>query len=77
MFYTYVLVSSDGKHYIGSTSDLKRRVNQHNAGNVSSTKSRGVMKLVYYEACLSKEKAQAREQYFKTGFGRRYLKGRT
>ncbi|MEX1123714.1 MAG: GIY-YIG nuclease family protein [Patescibacteria group bacterium] len=76
MYYTYVLASPDGKHYIGSTSDLKRRVGRHNAGNVSSTKSRGELKLVYFEACLSKERALVREKYFKTGFGRRYLRNR-
>jgi len=34
------------------------------------------LKLVYYEACISKEKAFKREKYFKSGFGRRFLTSR-
>lgn len=32
--------------------------------------------MIYYEACLSKQAAIRREKYFKTGFGRRFLKNR-
>jgi len=74
-FYTYVLKSViDEKLYVGWTNDLKSRLAEHNKGNVPATKSRGPLELVYYEAGLSKEKAIAREKYFKTGFGRRFLK---
>lgn len=77
MYYTYVLRSKkDNKLYIGFTDDLKSRVNKHNKGLVISTKSRIPLELVYYEACLSEEKAVKREKYFKTGFGRRFLKDR-
>lgn len=77
MFYTYVLHSdSDGRLYIGWTNDLDRRLLEHNLGKTPSTQSRRPLRLVYYEACLDKEKAIAREKYFKTGFGRRFLKSR-
>lgn len=77
MFYTYVLKSKiDGNLYIGWTDDLKNRFNQHNRGTVESTKTRIPFDLVYYEACLSKEKAIEREKQLKTGFGRAYLKRR-
>lgn len=77
MFYTYVLRSlKDGNLYIGFTEDLKRRVLDHNKGLVDSTKLRIPLELIYYEACLSKEKALRREKYFKTGFGRNFLKNR-
>jgi putative endonuclease len=77
MYYTYVLRSAkDQKLYIGHTSDLKRRYNQHTNGLVESTKLRRPLELVYYEACLESDKAIKREHYFKTGFGRRYLKER-
>ncbi|MBI5357225.1 GIY-YIG nuclease family protein [Candidatus Collierbacteria bacterium] len=76
-YYTYILRSEkDRKLYIGSTSNLKRRIKQHALGNVSSTKSRRPLVLVYYEACLKKNKASERELYFKTGFGRGFLKNR-
>ncbi len=76
-FYTYVLRSKkDGKLYIGQTEDLKSRVEKHNNGLVTATTPRIPLKLVYYEACLDKDKAIKREKYFKTGFGRRYLSSR-
>ena len=62
--------------YIGWTDDLKNRLKSHNAGKVKSTKDRMPLELIYYEACLNKEKAILREKYFKTGFGRRFLKNR-
>jgi putative endonuclease len=77
MYYTYVLKSlRDGKLYIGWTVDLRNRINRHNRGEVESTKFRFPLKLVYYEACLSKAKAIAREKSLKTGFGRAYLEKR-
>ncbi len=77
MFYTYVLRSKkDGKLYVGFTDNLKRRFSEHNGGLVKSTKDRLPFELVYYEACNDKDKALKREKYFKTGFGRRFLKDR-
>ena len=77
MFYTYVLKSKkDGELYIGFSSDLKKRLGEHNKGLVDITKHRRPFELVYYEACRNKEKALAREKSLKTGFGRSYLKRR-
>ena len=75
MYYTYVLKSViDDKLYIGWTDNLKRRLVTHNSGQVNATAFRRPLELVYYEACTNKERAIAREKYFKTGFGRRFLK---
>ncbi len=77
MFYTYVLKSTkDNKLYIGFSSNLKKRLEEHNKGLVRATSTRFPFKLVYYEACCDKEKAVAREKTLKTGFGRSYLKKR-
>ncbi|MCK4233425.1 GIY-YIG nuclease family protein [candidate division WOR-3 bacterium] len=77
MFFTYVIQSKkDGRFYTGSTSDLRKRLNEHNTGKVRSTKSRGPFVLIYYEACLDKQDALAREKYLKSGMGKRYLKNR-
>lgn len=77
MFFTYVLQSRiDNKYYVGSTNDLRKRLGEHNNGKVRSTKNRVPLDLVYYEACLDKIKAIKREKYFKTGFGRGFLKNR-
>ncbi|MBI3366550.1 GIY-YIG nuclease family protein [Candidatus Roizmanbacteria bacterium] len=76
-YYTYILLSKkDNKYYIGSTSNLITRFKFHNQGRVQATKYRRPFVLVYYEACLSKIKAEERERYFKTGFGRGFLKNR-
>lgn len=76
-YYTYVLKSLKNEDlYIGWTNDLVSRVNNHNKGKILSTKSKIPFKLVYYEACLSKEAAIKREKVLKTGFGRKYLKRR-
>ena len=74
-YYTYVLLSlKDHELYISWTNDLKERISKHNKGLVESTKSRQPFKLVYFEACLSKQSAILREKQLKTGFGRLYLK---
>ncbi|PIU03760.1 excinuclease ABC subunit C [Candidatus Shapirobacteria bacterium CG08_land_8_20_14_0_20_39_18] len=76
-YYTYVLKSKqDGFLYIGWTDDLRRRLALHNTGKVESTRGRRPMYLVYYEACLSKEKAISREKTLKTGFGRKFINSR-
>jgi putative endonuclease len=77
MYYTYVLKSKkDGKFYIGWTDDLKARFERHQKGYVGATENRRPLELVYYEACTNREKSLKREKYFKTGFGRRFLKER-
>jgi putative endonuclease len=77
VYYVYVLLSErDGKFYTGSTPDLKRRFALHCAGRVPSTRNRRPLKLMYYEAALSKDDAIRRERYLKTGMGKRYLRNR-
>ena len=75
MNYTYILLSKkDHKLYVGWTSNLKLRKRCHDLGQVVATRDRRPLELVYYEACVSEGKAVAREKYFKTGFGRKFLK---
>jgi putative endonuclease len=76
-FYTYVLLSKkDCKYYVGWTDNLRKRIAKHQKGLVLATEDRLPVELVYYEACISKSRAISREKYFKTGFGRRFLKSR-
>ena len=77
MFYIYVLISEKDKELnVGFTKELKKRFDEHEKGLVASTAHRRSLKLVYYEACLNKNDVIAREKYFKTGFGRRFLRNR-
>ena len=74
--YTYVLLCRDGNWYIGSTDDLKRRLDEHRDGECADTCKRLPVELVYYEACRSLEAARQRERQLKTGFGRGHLNRR-
>ncbi|KKQ77045.1 MAG: hypothetical protein US98_C0015G0010 [Parcubacteria group bacterium GW2011_GWC1_38_6] len=62
--------------YIGYTNNLKKRLTEHNRGVNFSTKGKIPWKLIYYEACVNKNDAKRREEYFKTNQGRRLLKRR-
>lgn len=75
--FVYVLESAkDGKWYTGFTRDLRKRFKQHCDGKVTSTKGRGPLSLIYFEASKDEHDAFARELYLKTGMGKRYLKNR-
>jgi len=77
MYYVYLLRSEkNGKWYTGCTSDLRKRFKEHSDNRSTYTKNKGPWKLIYYEACSSKDDAYAREKYLGTGMGRRYLKNR-
>ena len=77
MFYNYILQSlRNGELYTGFSNDLKRRLQEHNQGLNFSTKRYRPWKLIYYEACINKNDAKRREEYFKTSQGRRLLKRR-
>lgn len=66
MFYIYILKSKkDGKCYIGSTNDLRRRFKEHNDKKVFSTKARVPFELVYYESYKSNKDARHREKNLK------------
>ena len=75
MFVMYILRSlQDNDLYIGSTSDLMRRLREHNAGLVKATKHRTPFKLVYAEAYADEGEARHREQNLKLhGRARRQL----
>jgi len=74
-YYVYVLISlKDNNFYIGSTNNLKRRLQQHNNGENVSTAIRRPFILIYFEGHLSKTDAQRREKYFKTTKGKVMLR---
>ena len=76
-YYTYVLESlKDGNHYTGYTENLRSRFEQHEKGEVDSTKNRRPLKLIYFEGCLNQKDALRREKYLKTHYGKMFLKKR-
>jgi putative endonuclease len=74
-WFAYVLRSQkDGGLYVGMAKDVEGRVKEHNRGYNSSTRSRVPLTLIYFEKCVSREKAREREKYLKSGKGREFLK---
>jgi len=63
----------DMDFYVGLTKDLKLRFENHRKGLVESTKNRRPLRLIYYEACVSRDDARQREKYLKTYHGRMFL----
>ncbi len=75
MFYVYILFSKkDQKFYIGYTTNLKRRLKEHEGGMVDSTKYRRPLILIMYEAYIAQQDAKARELFFKATKGKMQLR---
>lgn len=66
MYCVYILISiKDSRLYIGRTDHLRERILQHHAGQVTSTRNRRPLKLVYYEAYTDREDSKRREKGLK------------
>jgi putative endonuclease len=76
MFYTYLIENQNDKSwYIGYSSNLKRRIYDHqNKNGCCTTSLKKNWKLIYYEAYINKKDALGRERFLKNGGGRRFLK---
>lgn len=78
MQYVYILQSQEdnGYYYIGTTRNLKDRLNNHNWHTVKSTKTMAPYKVIWYCAFSDKKKALNFEKYLKTGSGIAFYKKR-
>lgn len=67
MWYFYILQSLKDPDYFyrGSTGDLRKRLEEHNRGEMKSTKARTPYRVVYYEAYLTEITARLRESSVK------------
>lgn len=73
--YVYVMESiNNSELYIGYTTDLNKRLQEHNRGLNFSTKPYKPWKLIHYEAYRNEKDARRRENYLKTSQGARILK---
>lgn len=63
MWYVYVLesISRPGQLYVGYSTNLKRRLEQHNQGRTRSTKPYAPWKIIFYEAYTLLSDAKRRE----------------
>ncbi|MDO8444122.1 MAG: GIY-YIG nuclease family protein [bacterium] len=75
MWHVYALKGKD-KIYIGSTENLKRRIQEHTKGKTYSTRRMGKLRLIFCESFVSKIDALKQEKFYKTGYGREVLKGK-
>jgi putative endonuclease len=62
MYYEYILQNTKNKKfYIGYTTSVSQRIQEHNLGKTKSTKIAGKWILVYYEGYRDKRDATQRE----------------
>lgn len=65
-YYVYLLVSTDGvRSYVGWTTDLDRRLQQHNAGSGARSTRGRAWSLVYAERHSTRHGAMSREWHLK------------
>lgn len=66
MYYAYILHSLvKDRYYIGHTSNLEKRLDQHNSGRTRSTSAYKPWKLVCFEKYETKSEAYKREREIK------------
>ena len=77
MFQSYIIKSlKDQTYYYGSTENLEKRIQVHNSGKVRFTKGHTPYKLNYYENFKTRKEAIARERFYKTIDGYKWLKSK-
>ncbi len=78
MYYVYLIKSTAfaDQTYIGFTSDLRERLDAHNAGKSKHTAKYKPWVLVSYHAFANKQRAREFEYYLKTGSGQAFAKKR-
>jgi len=76
MYYTYILqsLSHPDQQYVGHTSDLLKRLSEHNEGKSISTCKYRPWKVNTYFAFEEVDKALQFEMYLKSGSGRVFRK---
>ena len=67
VYFVYILKSTNtGRYYVGHTDDLERRLTEHNAGYVKSTKAGTPWERLYSESFPDRSTASARERQIKS-----------
>ena len=77
-FWVYILQSeSTGKIYIGHTSNLERRLQEHNDKHLGkqryTRKQQGPWIMIFSEEMPSRSEAMKREKFLKSGSGREWI----
>jgi putative endonuclease len=73
MTFVYILHSDKFKrYYVGMSDNTERRLSEHNAGYVKSTKAFIPWKIIHQEKFEARIEARKREKYLKSAAGRRW-----
>ncbi len=70
----YILELSIGQYYIGSTSDLNRRILEHERGKVTSTKGKRPLRIVFRRELSSIKEARQIEYKLKSYKNKKIVK---
>ncbi|NUN07744.1 MAG: GIY-YIG nuclease family protein [Ignavibacteriaceae bacterium] len=77
MHFVYILRNSQGKHSIGETEDLQRRIVEHNKDNGHFTGFNGPWEIIASHSCSDKSEARRLEKKLKSfknpGYAIKYL----
>ena len=74
MYFVYILWSSKlSKRYVGATEYVQKRLHEHNQGNNKFSKGGIPWILIHQEEYLTKTEALKRENFLKSGQGRKWL----
>jgi len=75
MYFVYIIQSQkDRSYYTGITSNLERRLIEHNKSDTKTTRSKKPWQLAYFEKYNSRIEAREREKFLKSGVGRELRK---
>jgi len=67
--YVYILENQEGRQYVGSTQDVRKRLAKHNNGEVPHTSKFKPWELKFACSFPTKEQALVFEKYLKLGSG--------
>ncbi len=66
-YFSYILHSlKDGIHYYVSTSNLEKRLKDHNLGKSKFTKGHRPWEIIYFEEFASRSETIKREMFYKS-----------
>ena len=75
IYFVYALRSGvDGRIYVGFSSDVDKRLIEHNSGKTKSTKGYRPWVIIYTEKVIGRIAAREKEKYYKSGIGKEFLK---
>ncbi len=68
-YFVYMLENAKGRHYVGITTEPRRRLVEHNEGSAKSTRPFGPWKMIYTEELETRAEACKREWHLKHAKG--------